>query len=52
MARLDDMRILEEWEDHWLDPDSDWTMEPDWDEDREDIDWYEVFDDDRLEANQ
>lgn len=47
-----DFAVLKQWEDHWLDPDSDWTMEPDWDEEEEDIDWYEVFDDDRLEANQ
>ena len=44
-----DFAVLKEWEDHWLDPD--WNVDEE--EEDEDIDWmYEVFDDDRLEANQ
>lgn len=43
-----DFAVLKEWEDHWLDPD--WNVD---EEEEEDEDWmYEVFDDDRLEANQ
>ncbi len=46
MARLDDMRIIEEWEDHWLDPDYDFSLYHDDEEEEDEYDWLDELEED------